>query len=57
VFSYVHTDNNLDAAYVQRMRMALEGHPLGLALRHVDINDKVIFWACFAGVNSICRAC
>lgn len=31
LFSYVHTDNNLRADYVRRMRQALAGRPLGLA--------------------------
>ena len=30
-FSYVHTDNNLRADYVRRMRAALAGKPMGLA--------------------------
>ena len=31
LFSYVHTDNNLRADYVRRMRQALAGRPMGLA--------------------------
>lgn len=44
LFSYVHTDNNLHAQYVSRMRSALAGKPHGLAycdMRTIDAAGAV----------------
>jgi glycosyltransferase involved in cell wall biosynthesis len=39
MFSYLHTDNNLDPRYVSVMRAAMHGHPLALAYCDMRVID------------------